>query len=191
MNIEEIKKELQGYFINTIFHNGEKVSESLCKKIDGSNDYEVLRAVNTPKGLVTAYDNCLSQVNNQLLDPSFSICSLREILPVVNGSVFESYKMREKTIEKHIALCQSVETEENEYSDGKFIVKKKQPKGFIYFIVDGDKLTEIPGDLLDDTQKENAVRISYPKVLLKALKDDLNNEFESAYLEEVEKYQSI
>ena len=130
-------------------------------------------------------------MNNQLLDPSFSICSLREILPVVNGSVFESYKMREKTIEKHIALCQSVETEENEYSDGKFIVKKKQPKGFIYFIVDDDKLTEIPGDLLDDTQKENAVRISYPKLLKKAISDRLENEFESAYLEEVEKYQSI
>ena len=69
MNIEEIKHELQEqrYFINRISHNGEKVSESLCKKIDGSNDYEVLRAVNTPKGLVTAYDNCLSQVNNQSL----------------------------------------------------------------------------------------------------------------------------
>ena len=190
MNIEEIKHELQGYFINTIFHNGEKVSENLCKKIDG-NDYEVLRPVNTPNGLLSAYDLLLTQVNNQLLDPSVSICYLSEILPTVNGSVFEIYKMREKTIEKHIELCQSVETEENEYSDGKFIVKKKQPKGFIYFIVDGDKLTEIPGDLLDDTQKENAVRISYPKVLLKALKDDLNNEFESAYLEEVEKYQSI
>ena len=186
MDIKEIKHELQGYFINTIFHNGEKVSESLCKKIDG--DYEVLRAVETPNGLMSAYDLLLQQCNNQLLNPSVSICSLREILPVVNGSVFESYKMREKTIEKHIELCQSVETEENEYSDGKFIVKKKQPKGFKYWIVDNQKLTEIPGDLLDDNQKENAVKISYPKVLLNALKDDLNNEFESAYLEEVEKY---
>ena len=60
-----------------------------------------------------------------------------------------------------------------------------------YFIVDGDKLTEIPGDLLEDNQKENAVRIKYPKLLRKALSDDLNNEFESAYLEEVAKYKSL
>ena len=189
MDIKEIKHELQGYFINRISHNGEKVSENLCKK--NGNDYEVLRAVETPNGLMSAYDLLLNQVNNQILDPSISICKLSEILPVINGEVFENYKRREKTIEKHIEWCNCVETEENEYSDGKFIVKKKQPKGFIYFIVDGDKLTEIPGDLLDDNQKENAVRISYPKLLKKAISDRLENEFESAYLEEVEKYQSI
>ena len=190
MNIEDIKSQLTGYFINRISHNGEKVSENLCKKIDG-NDYEVLRPVNTPNGLLSAYDLLLTQVNNQLLDPSVSICYLSEILPVINGNIFETYKQREKTIEKHISWCDCVESEENEYSDGKFIVKKKQPKGFIYFIVDGDKLTEIPGDLLDDNQKENAVRISYPKLLRKALSDDLNNEFEPSYLAEVSKYKSI
>ena len=189
MKLEDIKSQLNGYFINRISHNGEKVSENLCKK--NGNDYEVLRPVNTPNGLLSAYDLLLTQVNNMILDPSVSICYLSEILPTVNGSVFEIYKMREKTIEKHIELCQSVETEENEYSEGKYIVKKKQPKGFSYFLVDGDKLTEIPGEILDDTQKEKAVRISYPKVLLKALQDDLTNEFESAYLEEVEKFQSI
>ena len=50
---------------------------------------------------------------------------------------------------------------------------------------------EIPGDLLDDNQKENAVRIKYPKLLRTALSDDLNNEFESSYLAEVSKYKSI
>lgn len=190
MKIDTIKSKLTGYFINRISHNGEKVSENLCKKIDG-NDYEVLRAVETPNGLMSAYDLLLNQVNNQILDPSISICKLSEILPVINGNIFESYKQREKIIEKHISWCQCVETEENEYSDGKYVVKVKKPKGFIYFIVDGDKLTEIPGDLLEDNQKENAVRIKYPKLLRKALSDDLNNEFESAYLEEVAKYKSL
>lgn len=192
MKLEEIKHELQEqrYFINRISHNGEKVSESLCKKIDG-NDYEVLRAVNTPNGLMSAYDLLLTQVNANILDPSVSICSLSEILEVIQGNVFEAYKQREKTIEKHIDWCNCVESEENEYSDGKFIVKKKQPKGFIYFLVDGDKLTEIPGEILDDTQKEKAVRIKYPKLLKKAISDTLENEFSSAYLEEVEKFQSI
>ena len=190
MDIKEIKHELQGYFINRISHNGEKVSENLCKKIDG-NDYEVLRAVETPNGLMSAMDLLLQQCNNQLLNPSLSIRSLSEILEVINGEVFENYKRREKTIEKHIDWCTCVESEENEYSDGKYIVKWKKPKGMIYAIVDGDKLTEIPGDLLDDNQKENAVRIKYPMLLKKAISDSLENEFSSAYLEEVEKYQSI
>ena len=190
MDIKEIKHELQGYFINTIFHNGEKVSESLCKKIDG-NDYEVLRAVETPNGLMSAMDLLLQQCNNQILNPSVSICSLSEILITINGEVFENYQRREKIIEKHIDWCNCVESEENEYSDGKYIVKWKKPKGMIYAIVGGDKLTEIPGDLLDDNQKENAVKITYPKLLKRAISDRLENEFSSAYLEEVEKYQSI
>ena len=47
-------------------------------------------------------------------------------------------------------------------------------------------------DLLNlDQLKEKAVRIKYPKLLLKALKDDLNNEYEADYLREVKKYKDI
>ena len=33
MNLETIKSELKGYFINRFEHNGEKVSDTLCRKI--------------------------------------------------------------------------------------------------------------------------------------------------------------
>ena len=147
--------------------------------------------MNTPKGLVTAYDLLLEQCNNQILDPTISIVSLSEILPTINGSVFEHYKMREKTIEKHINWCECVETDDNELTKGRYVVKWKRPKGFAYAIVYDDSLTEINEMLLEDHHKESAVRIKYPKLLLKALKDDLNNEFETLYSEEVKKYQSI
>lgn len=190
MNIEEIKAELTGYFINRVSHNGMTVSETLCKKINNA-DYEVCDNVETVNGIITAYDNCLIQVNNQLLSPVQSICRLSQILPVIDGSIFEHYKMREKTIEKHLDWCNCVESEENEYSDGKYVVKVKKPKGFKFFLVDGDKLTQIPGEILEENQKENAVRIKYPKLLEKALADDLINEFEEQYLEEIKKYHNI
>ena len=131
------------------------------------------------------------QCNNQHVDPSASINSLSEILPVIYGNVFEAYRMREKTIEKHITWANCVEREENEFQPDKYVVKKKRPKGFIYWIVDGAKLTEIDGDLLDDKLKENAVLIKYPKLLIKALADDLDNEFVEDYKKEVSKYKAI
>lgn len=192
MQIETIQNHLkeQKYFINRIEHNGEKVTENLCKKLD-DGDYEVLRNVNTPKGLISAYDLLMQQINNQIILPGTPICSLSEILPVINGSVFEIYNMRERKIQQHIDLCQSVETEENELSPGRFVVKVKRPKGFNYFIVYDDSITEINEVLLEDKYKEAAVRISYPKVLQTALKDDLNNEYEEKYIQEVKKWKAI
>lgn len=190
MKIDTIKDHLQGYFINRIEQNGMKVSESLCRKIDNSH-YEVLPNVKTPNGFIPAYDLLLQQCNNQILDPTISIISLSEILPTINGLAFENYYNREEIIEKHINCCNNVETDDNELSKGRYVVKWKRPKGFAYAIVYDNTLTEINELLLEDQHKESAVRIKYPKLLLKALKDDLNNEFEEQYLEEVKKYQSI
>ena len=190
MNIDTIKKELDGYFINKVSHNGMKVSENLCKKIDNA-EYIVLDNVETPNGLISAYQHCLNQVNANLLNPELSICRLSQILPVIDGTIFEHYRMREKTIEKHISWCDCVERDEYEYQQGKYLCKTKKPKGFKYWLVDGDKITEIPGEILEETQKENAKRIKYPKLLLKALQDDLINEFEEQYKEQVKKYQNI
>lgn len=190
MNIDTIKKELDGYFINKVTHNGMKVSENLCKKVNNA-EYIVLDNVETPNGLISAYQHCLNQVNANLLNPELSICRLSQILPVIDGTVFEHYRMREKTIEKHISWCDCIERDEYEYQDGKYIVKVKKPKGFSYFIVDGENLTEINELLLDEKQKENCKRIKYPKLLKKALADDLCNEFEEQYKEQVKKYQNI
>ena len=190
MNIDTIKAELDGYFINRVSQPGIKASETLCKKINNA-DYEVCNNVETPNGIVSAYDLLLTQVNNQILDPTTSICRLSKILPVIDGSIFDKYFQREKIIEKHITWCDCIERDEYEYQDGKYLCKTKKPKGFKYWLVDGDKLTEIPGEILDESQKENCKRIRYPKLLLKALQDDLCNEFEEQYEEEVKKYQNI
>ena len=189
MKIESIKSELKGYFINRMDFSTDG-KDKLCKKISNT-DYMVLDNVETPNGLISAYDNLLAQVNNQILDPSVSICSLSKILPVIQGNIFDSYKARERKIEQHIEWCNCVESEDNKYMEDTYLVKAKKPKGFKYWVVDGAELKEINELLLDDTQKENAKRIKYHKLLLKALQDDLINEYEEQYLEEVKKYHNI
>lgn len=190
MKKNTIQDHVKGYFINRIEHNGEKVSDNLCRKISNT-EFEVLDNVKTPSGLLTANEHFLNQLNNQIVDPSVCICSLNEVLPVIHGQVFELYKIRERKIEQHIKWCECVERDDNQFQPNKHVVKWKKPRGFIYAIVDGDKLTEIDGDLLDDQLKEKAVQIKYPKLLLKALQDDLNNEYEVEYLREVKKYKDI
>lgn len=190
MNLDTIKHELKGYFINKVISTGGVAKETLCKKIDNA-DYVVCENMDTPNGIKTAYDHCLNQINNQILDPSVSICSLSEVLPVIHGNVFDSYKMRERRIEQHIDWADCVEREENQFQPNKYVVKNKKPKGFTYWIVDGEKLTEINEDILSDDLKENAVLIKYPKLLRTALKDNLINEYEEQYLEEVTKYNNI
>ena len=187
MNLETIKSELKGYFINRFEHNGEKVSDTLCRKISNT-DYEVLDNVRTPKGLLTAYDHCLNQINNQLLDPKLSVYSLDEVLPVIKSNVFEAHRMRERKIQQHIDLCQTVETEENQLSENRFLVYYKKRGTKIYAIVLDESLTEVPENLIKEENKDKAVFVEYPKLLRTALKDELNNEYESAYQKEVEKY---
>jgi len=190
MKLNTIQNHLKGYFINRTEHNGEKVSDNLCRKISNT-EFEFLDNVKTSNGLITAYENCLNQINNQLIEPELYICSLSEVLPVIHGQVFEFYHLRERKIKQHIKWCESVKRDDNQFQPNKHVVKWKRPRGFSYAIVNGDKLTEIDGDLLDDQLKEKAVQIKYPKLLLKALQDDLNNEYEADYLREVKKYKDI
>ena len=190
MKTNTIQNHLKGYFINRIEHNGEIVSDKLCRKISNT-EFEVLDNVRTPNGLLTASDHFLNQLNNQIVDPTFCICSLSEVLPVIHGQVFEAHRLRERKIEQHIKWCNCVEREDNQFQPDKHVVKWKKPRGVIYAIVDGDKLTEIDGDLLSDQLKEKAVPIKYPKLLRTAIKDQLNNEYEADYLREVKKYQDI
>ena len=187
MNLETIQDHLSGYFINRFEHDGGKVSDVLCKKIN-NYDYEVLDNVRTPNGLMSAMDLLLAQVNNQILDPTVSICSLDEILPVIKSNVFETHKMRERKIQQHIDLCQQYETEENELSDGRYLVYWKKRGTKIYGIILEESLTEYPANLLDDEQLAKAIRVEYPKLLRTALRDDLINQYDKAYDKEVEKY---
>ncbi len=190
MKLNNIKKELKGYFLNRFIYTGDNVTEDLCKKIDDTH-YEVLGNVDTPNGVIRAYTNCLNQINNQLLDPGLYVCSLSEVLPVINGNIFQDYYRRAKQIEKHNSWLECVKTDKNKHNNGNHLVKWKDKKFLKYAFVYDKELVEINEILLSDNDKANAVIIKYPKLLRKALKDDLNNEYESAYLKEVKKYKNI
>lgn len=192
MNLETVQNQLkeQKYFINRIAINEDHITETLCKKINDSK-FEVVGKVMTPSGEMSAEKVLLTQINNQIVLPELPVCSLNDVLPVIDGVVFDDYKRREKQIEQHIKWATCVEREDNQFQPDKHVVKWKKPKKVIYAIVDGDKLTEIDGDLLDDQLKEKAVPIKYPKLLRTAIKDQLNNEYEPAYLREVKKYKDI
>ena len=192
MKIEEIKNQLKGYFLNRTKNtfNGEEYSEVLCKKISNS-ECEYLSDIFTPNGTITAYNHLLNQVNQNILDPKLAVCKLDEILPVIDGDIFEDFKRREKIIEKHIDMCNSVETDENQLSENRFLVYYVKRGTKIYAIVLDDSLTEYPANLLDDEQLAKAIRVEYPKLLRAALRDDLINQYDKAYDKEVEKYHSI
>lgn len=191
VKLNTIKNHLNGYFINqTTDIYSQQVKETLCKK--NGNDYEVLdNNVNTPNGLVSPMVLLLQQCNNQILDPTFSICSLSEILPVINGSVFDSYAKRQKEIIKHRKWQKCCRTEANRYIENRYLIKWKRPKGISYGVVSNDTIVEVSELLLTSKQKENAILINYPKMLLKAIEDDLINEFQEDYLKEVAKYNSL
>lgn len=190
MNLENIKHQLDGYFINVMEHNGLKVTETLCKKLSDT-EHLPLDNVKTTHGLVSAYDNCLRQINAQIMNPSIYVCDLKEVLPVIRGDIFELWKMRERKIQQHIDLCQTVETEENELSKGRHLVKWKQKGKTVYGIVHEQSLTPVPEELLTEETKETAIKIKYPKMIRTALADDLNNQYEEAYAKEVRKFRKI
>lgn len=190
MKIDTIKNHLKGYFINRYEYTDGRISENLCKKIDNSN-YEVLEIVKTHKGDLTAYEHCLNQINNQLLDPTLAFCSLSEILPTINANIFEDYKVRENKINKYKKLLECVKTDKNRHINDTYLVYWKKPKGYTYGFAGNDALIEINELLLSDEDIANAVKIKYPKILRSALKDDLTNKYRSSYLEEIKKFESI
>ena len=183
MDLETIKHQLNGYFLNRIEHNGLKVTETLCKKL-GAADYMPLDNVKTTHGLVR-------QINAKIMNPNIYICDLKEVLPVINGDIFELWKMRERKIEQHIEICQKVETEENKLSKGRHLVKWKKKGKTVYGIVHEQSLTPVPEELLTEETRETAIKIQYPKILRTALADDLNNQYEAAYQKEVKKFRNI
>ena len=190
MKIETIQKHLQGYFINTITHNDLKVSETLCKKIDNKN-YEIVPNVKTNYGTISAYSHLLNQCNNQLLDPTISIVSLSEILPTINGNLFEDYRIRQKKINKYKKWIECVRTENNKYVNNTHLIKWKKARYVIYGVVGKDTIEEINDILLSEKEKDSAIAVKYPKLLKSAVKDNLINQFESSYLQEVKKYEKI
>jgi len=192
VKIETIQKHLKGYFINQMTIGQDHITERLCLKLP-NGDYEVCGLVQTREGNITAYENCLRQVNYNILEPQKAIVSLSEILPVIQGDVFEKWKMRQKRIDTFKRWLQCVKTESNKYDTDKYVVTWKKRKETKYGIVYKDSLTEIEGGavLLDNQLKINAVKIEYPKLLRRALQDSLINEHESAYLEEIKRYNKI
>ena len=190
MKIETIQKHLKGYFINQVTIGKDHTTQRLCLKLP-NNDYEVCGLVQTREGNITAYENCLRQVNYHLLEPQRAIVSLSEILPVIQGDVFEQYKMRQKRINTFKRWLQCVKTESNKYDTDRYIVTWKKRKDYKYGLIQGKELIEIDGAILSNEHKANAVKIDYPKLLKKALQDPLTNQFQSAYDEEVKKYNNI
>ena len=99
--------------------------------------------------------------------------------------------MRQKRINTFKRWLQCVKTESNKYDTDRYIVTWKKRKDYKYGLIQGKELIEIDGAILSNEHKANAVKIDYPKLLKKALQDPLTNQFQSAYDEEVKKYNNI
>lgn len=193
MKMSEIRKQLKGFFVETETVN-QQVVEKLCFK-DKDNTYHIVEPVDIGDGrTMSALDNCLEQVNNQILDPTLRITDLKIVLPFINADVFKKHKQRQKQIDKKNELCLDVFAA-NEYDDNRYVIKKKVParRHFDYFIINEEtnEVVRIDASLLTEEQRENAVLVSNIKAVKSAIKDDLLNEYDSILQYEIDKYEQI
>lgn len=197
MTVEQIKTKLnqEKYFVNREIKPGtDKEILLLCQKTSDT-DYIALPKIETTKGKISAYHHLLNQCNNQLLNPTVALTGLEYLLRVIDGDVFDAYEQREKSIEKCLKRLEDVQSDDNEYGDNQYIVKtaRGRPNDFTYFVVDLSEgvLAEIDGYLLSNELKEGAPLVKYPKLILRSLKDNLNNEYEAKYNAEIRKWELI
>lgn len=191
--IEQVLKQKK-YFINKETVPGkDEIIDILCqKKTDDS--YIILPKVETVNGLISAYDYLLNQINNQRVAEK-PLLSLNQLLPTIKGDIFNQWKQREFIIEKLLNRLYSIQKPENEYDNDRYVIKQRygRPNEFRYYVVDIEEsvLAEIDGFLLNENLRQSAPLVKYPKQILNALKDNLENEYTEAYLEQIEAFRKI
>lgn len=198
MNLNEIKEELKGYFI---YKNGRDYELAIKEGADFqliTNNINYLGFKETFTLSPIRY--LLLQCNNQLLDPCNYINDLSEVVPVIDFQVFHDYDNRAKQIDIYKKLLNQITGSKsifNRKKDFKLIYVKshnhllQEDDQVGYYVIKENEVIPINEGLLDKDYISNAVEVKEIDLIRKALKDDLKNEYEPAYLREVKKYQDI
>ena len=196
MKIEDIKHELKGYFIyknNNEYTLGLKEDKDF-KLITDEIEYRTL----TDKYLITPIRYLIMQINNQLLDPLTYVNDLSEVLPVIDFSIFTAYDNRNKEIEKHKQLLNTIKESKSIFGrkkDFKLIYIKKHnfldnnKEQIGYYVIKDNKAVPIDAELLEN--KSDAVEVTNLSDLQNALTDDLENGYLEKYKEECSKWDSL
>lgn len=196
MKLNEIKQELQGYFIHK-----DKANYDLAIK-DGE-DFKLITdniqySTLTDQFEITPIRYLIMQINNQLLNPQVYITDLAEVIPVIDFEVFTLYDNRNKEIERHKELLESIKESKSIFGKKKdfkliyitthnYLDHHREQKG--YYVIKDNEVVPIDSALLDNVN--NAVQVDDLQELKKALKDDFMNLHFEKYNEECSKWESL
>ena len=196
MKLNDIKAELKGYFIHknrTYYDLAIKDGENF-KLITDNIQYSTL----SEQFEITPIRYLIMQINNQLLDPQVHITDLADVLPVIDFEVFELYDNRNKEIDRHKELLESIKGSKSIFGKKKdfkliyitthnYLDHHREQKG--YYVIKDKEVVPIDSALLDNV--DNAVQVADLQELKKALKDDFMNLHFEKYNEECSKWDSL
>ena len=196
MKIDDIKKELHGYFI---YRNRR---EYYLGFKDGA-DYELVTnnvkySTLTDVVEITPMAYLLRQINNQLLDPKTYVTDLTTVIPVIDFEVFTDYDNRNNEIDKHKQLLEHIKGSKSIFGkkkDFKLIYVKEH--NFLdhtneqvgYYVIKDNAVVPIDAALIDNV--DNAVEVENLQDIKKALQDDLVNQYSENYKEQCRKWDSL
>ena len=196
MKLDDIKKELKGYFIyknRTEYKLGFKEDNDF-RLITDNITYKTF----TDKFEVSPIRYLLMQINNNILDPLTYVTDLSDVLEVIDFEIFQLYDNRNREIEMHQELLNQIQGSKSIFGRKKdfkliyikshnFLDNNAEQIGY-YVIKDGD-VVPIDSALLDNTN--NAVEVNNLQDVKRALKDDLKNQYIEIYREQCSKWDSL
>lgn len=191
MNIEQIKEELTGYFLLNGATIAKKINDTQIKKYDEplyiieGNEYVKY----TPQRLL------LSNIQHMIICPDDlgKIKDLNQVLPSINLRVFTKYDARATKIAINKQVLEKLDT----FKPKSLLGKKNHVLVRIsnsddYYVVDlkERELVKVDSKLVSANLNDAVVFDNYSQIN-NALRDNLENEYESAYEKELEKWEKL
>ena len=193
MKLNDIEKELNGYFIYRESHQRELALKQ------GEN-YELITKeipfyqMNFKETyLLKPLEYLRMQINSNILDPTTFVKNVDEVLPIVDFNIFHRYDKRADEIKQHKALIEKIQGSKSIFGKRKdyklIFVAGSGLSEDKYFVVKESDVVPVDVALIDD--KTDAVEVENISEVKRALQDTFENEYSEKYKQEVEKWNSI
>lgn len=191
MNIKQIKEELKGYFLlngNTI---AKKISDTEIKTYEEplyileANEYVKY----TPQRLL------LSNIQHMVINPDDmgKIRDLNKVLPTINLRIFTKYDARATKIAKNKQVLEKLESFKPKSLLGRknnILVRISNSDDFYVVDLKERELVKVDSKLVSSNLEDAVVFDNY-STINNALRDSLENEYDSAYKKELEKWNKL
>ena len=196
MQLDDIKKELQGYFIY-------KNKAEYILALRNGNGFELMTervkySTITDVYEITPIRYLLMQINNQLIDPKLYVTDITTVIPLIDFEVFTDYDNRNNEITRYKELLEHIQESKSIFGRKKdfkliyvkshnFLDNEREQIG--YYVIKENNVVPIDAALIDNTN--NAVQVENLQDVKKALQDDLENQYDENYKEQCRKWDSL